>query len=103
MVHIFKAKRPLLDKDPRKPLTRFKQCHDRAAPTVGTNGGLDPREVLTRSDQRHLRPPVSQGPRPIAPRRVRKLDIAAQLHASDPISVDVLHRALPIRSAAISG
>lgn len=115
---LFKAKTPIDGDDPYKKLTRFKRMHVReTSPQPEVDCGIDPVGQLSRSTRTHVReqptpkafsfvepraskPPISF----VEPETVQKpiKGNAADLHASDPISIDVLHRALPLRASQIN-
>ncbi|MBT8411500.1 MAG: hypothetical protein KJP02_06870 [Octadecabacter sp.] len=106
MAYLFKAKTPLEDEDPQKKLTRFKRCHTREVPVRPIDQGIDPYEKVSRSEHRHVRPSIEQYSHPTPQKRATSrttASMAAHLHATDPISIDVLHRALPLRCASING
>ena len=99
---LFNAKKHRQDADPRKQLTRYKQMHSRNAPLPELDAHIDLRDGLTRMEPRHVRAPLKE--QPVAKVRTPKRttsSVAADLHATDPISIDVLRRALPLRTAMI--
>ncbi|MCF2906312.1 hypothetical protein L0666_15060 [Octadecabacter sp. CECT 8868] len=104
MNRLFKSKKHEAEVDPNKLLTRFKRVHRRDAPQPPRDGGIDPLGKLTRSDQQHQRtapiPNLTSGPSPV---RRSMMDLQATLHATGPISVNVLQKALPLRAAKIAG
>lgn len=100
---LFNAKKHLQDEDPRKPLTRYKRKHVRNTPTPDLDSGnVDPNNNLTRAEARHVRAPlmVAATPRDLAPSR-RSLNLAADLHSTGPIPIEVLRRSLPLRCALL--
>lgn len=97
---LFNSKKHLSDADPRKPLTRYKQVHVRKAPAPAVEGMIDPLEGHTRMEARHVRKAVQQAPR-FSQRTTPKANPASDLHSNDPISIDVLRRALPLRASAL--
>lgn len=102
MALFFKAKSAASVEEPSETFTRFKRWHVRDEPTPGIDRGIDPHKNLTRSDKRHLRtfaPRAASGVSAQKTTRLRNHDFAADLHATESISVDVLRRALPLRSA----
>lgn len=104
MAFLFKPPQHSHAEDPHRKLTRFKKVHVRDAPVQVVDRGIDPHEALSRSEHRHVRTQVVRDrtlatPRPFQP----MVNMAAHLHATDPISIDVLHRALPMRAATIAG
>jgi hypothetical protein len=103
---LFKAYKTSLDKDAHKKLTRFKRMHVRHAPVAEVDRGIDLLESLSRAEHQHVRKPATKSADTatavLRPFFQSKLDMAALLHATDPISIDVLHRALPLRVAKIA-
>jgi len=90
---------------PHGRTTRFKRFHVRDKPTEFPDTGIDLRDQLTRTPNTHVRKAPEQSLRSETVRpKTTKRDAGSDLHATnEPISVNVLRRALPIRSAAILG
>lgn len=103
MTNFFRAKRPDQDMEPQKNFTRFKKWHTRERPAAAADGGIDPHDNLTRMAATHVRPAVAPRTRPAPVTRPQRRDVSGDLHATDPISIDVLRKALPMRSAMILG
>ena len=98
MRHLFTAQRAPDPDLAQQPLTRFKQMHHREAPAPGRSGDMDPYENLSRSRHDHVR--AAPLPQVAAPAPAKR-DLAADLHASDPVTVSVLYAALPLRTASV--
>lgn len=100
MPHLFGARKTAEPDSGVKPLTRFKRMHVRQTPELATDGGVDPYDALSRAAPTHVRQrPHEDEIDP--PKSEPKRDMAADLHASDPIGVNILHLALPLRTAEI--
>ena len=102
MALFFKANAAVSAEEPSESFTRFNRWYVRDEPSPNVDRGIDPHKNLTRSDRRHIRavPSGSDYAAPVKkPTDLRRIDVAAHLHATDAISIDVLRRALPLRSS----
>ena len=104
MAFLFGAKKHHLDEDPHRKLTRFKQCHKREVSDAFTGNGAEPIGQFSHKTKYHKRASASYSSRSVDDLQTpmnRNKSNSSDLHSTDPIPVDVLRRALPIRSAMI--